>query len=80
MEKHYHGVPHRFLRAEVEVRFTDRTLEIFHKGERIAARQRMSGNHEHTTVSEHMASSHRHYAGWTIARIRSGRRPARCAT
>src|ERR1700721_3091671 len=56
--------------AEVEVRFTARTVEIFHKGERIAAHQRMSGNHKHTTVPEHMASSHRRYAGWTIERIR----------
>jgi DNA-directed RNA polymerase subunit RPC12/RpoP len=30
----------------------------------------MSGNHKHTTVPEHMASSHRRYAGWTIGRIR----------
>jgi transposase len=52
------------------VRFTARTVEIFHKGERIDAHQRMSGNHKHTTVPEHMASSHRRYAGWTIERIR----------
>ncbi|WP_245471549.1 IS21 family transposase, partial [Bradyrhizobium genosp. SA-3] len=70
VEKHYYSVPHRFARTEVEVRFTARTVEIFHKGERIAAHQRMSGNHKHTTVPEHMASSHRRYAGWTIARIR----------
>src|SRR3982074_2914123 len=50
--------------------FTARTVEILHKGERIAAHQRMSGNHKHTTVPEHMASSHRRYAGWTIERIR----------
>jgi len=67
---HYYSVPYRFARAEVEVRFTQRTVEIFHKGERIAAHQRMSGNHKHTTIAEHMASSHRRYAGWTIARIR----------
>ncbi|MEY9181314.1 transposase [Bradyrhizobium sp. USDA 326] len=30
----------------------------------------MTGNHKHTTVPEHMASSHRRYAGWTIERIR----------
>ena len=47
-----------------------RTVEIFLKGERIAAHQRMSGNHKHTTVAEHMPSSHRRYAGWTIERIR----------
>ena len=43
---------------------------------RISARRR----HEHTTLPEHMASSHRRYAGWTIERIRkdaaaSGRPP-----
>src|ERR1700681_2114372 len=70
VEAHYYSVPHRFVRAEVEVRFTARTVEIFHKGERIAAHQRMGGNHKHTTVPEHMASSHRRYAGWTIERIR----------
>ena len=70
VEAHYYSVPHRFVRTEVEVRFTARTVEIFHKGERIAAHQRMSGNHKHTTVPEHMASSHRRYAGWTIERIR----------
>ncbi|MGX1352238.1 hypothetical protein AB7M49_005847 [Bradyrhizobium elkanii] len=52
------------------MRFTARTVEIFHRRERIAAHQRMSGNHKHTTVPEHMASSHRRYAGWTIERIR----------
>ncbi|MET4324157.1 transposase [Bradyrhizobium sp. RT5a] len=69
VEKHYYSVSHRFARAEVEVRFTARSVEIFHKGERIAAHQRMSGNHKHTAVPEHMASSHRCYAGWTIVRI-----------
>jgi transposase len=67
---HYYSVPHRFARSEVEVRFTVRTVEIFLKGERIAAHSRMSGNHKHTTVAEHMPSSHRRYAGWTIGRIR----------
>jgi hypothetical protein len=71
VDAHYYSVPHRFVRAEVEVRFTARTVEIFHKGERIAVHQRMSGNHKHTTVPEHMASSHRRYAAWTIERIRS---------
>jgi transposase len=44
------------------------------KGERIAAHLRMSGNHKHTTVAEHMPSSHRRYAGWTIDRIRTDAR------
>jgi len=68
---HYYSVPHRFLRAEVEARLTARTVEVFFKGERIAAHPRGGGNHKHTTLSEHMPSSHRRYAGWTIERIRA---------
>jgi transposase len=70
VEDHYYSVPHRFARSEVEVRLTSQTVEIFLKGERIAAHRRASGNHHHTTVSEHMPSSHRRYADWTIERIR----------
>ena len=51
-------------------RLTARTVEVFLKGERIAAHRRSSGNHKHTTIPEHMPSSHRRYAGWTIERIR----------
>jgi transposase len=43
---------------------------VFLKGERIAAHLRCGGNHRHTTVSNHMPSSHRRYADWTIERIR----------
>src|SRR6202049_404239 len=71
---HYYSVPYRFVRAEVDVRMTARTVEIFLKGERIAAHLRISGNRKHTTLAEHNASSHRRYAGWTIERIRADAR------
>jgi transposase len=67
---HYYSVPFRFARAEVEVRYTVRTVEIFLKGGRIAVHQRMSGNHKHTTLPDHMPSAHRRYQGWTVERIR----------
>src|ERR1700720_820933 len=70
LEGHFYSVPYRFTRSEVEVRLTPRAVEIFLKGERIAAHLRASGNHRHTTVSEHMPSSHRRYADWTVERIR----------
>jgi len=63
-------VPHRFARREVEVRFTARTVEVFLAGERIAVHMRGSGNGRHTTVPEHMPSSHRRYLEWTPAKIR----------
>jgi transposase len=68
--RHFYSVPYRFARSEVEVRLTGRTVEIFVKGERIAVHLRSSGNGKHTTLSDHMPSSHRRYADWTIDRIR----------
>jgi transposase len=77
---HYYSVPYRFARAEVDVRLTARTVEIFLKGERIAAHIRNSGNRKHTTIPDHMPSSHRRYAGWTIDRIREDARAIGSAT
>jgi len=80
VDRHYYSVPYRFVRAEVDVRLTARGVEIFHKGERIAVHLRSSSNRKHTTVSEHMPSSHRRYAGWTIERIREDARKIGKAT
>jgi transposase len=52
------------------LRLAPRAVEIFLKGERIAAHLRASGDHRHTTMPEHMPSSHRRYADWTVERIR----------
>jgi transposase len=70
VENHFYSVPYRFARNEVEVRLTGRTVEIFVKGERIAAHMRGSGNGKHTTIADHMPSSHRRYADWTLGRVR----------
>jgi len=69
VEKHFYSVPHRYARAEVDARFTARTVEVFLRGERIATHRRGSGDGKHTTVPDHMPSSHRRYADWTIERI-----------
>jgi len=69
VDNHFYSVPHRYARAEVDARFTARTVEIFLRGERIAVHRRGSGDGKHTTVADHMASSHRRYADWTIERI-----------
>jgi transposase len=69
VEGHFYSVPYRHARAQVEVRFTARTVEVFAAGDRIAAHLRGSGNGKHTTLSDHMPSSHRRYGDWTIERI-----------
>jgi transposase len=69
VDGHFYSVPYRHARAVVEVRVTLRTIEIFLSGERIAAHMRGSGDGKHTTLADHMPSSHRRYLGWTIERI-----------
>src|SRR5689334_3339777 len=71
IDRHFYSVPYRYAREQVEVRLTARTVEIFLRGERIAIHRRISGNGQHTTVPEHMPSSHRRYADWTVDRIRA---------
>ena len=70
IEKHYYSVPHQLLREKVWARITARTVEVFHRGKRVAAHVRSSSNRKHTTVREHMPSSHRRYADWTPERLR----------
>lgn len=70
VEKHYYSVPHTLLREKLWARLTQRTVEIFHRGKRVAAHLRSSPNRRHTTVREHMPSSHRRYADWTPQRLK----------
>jgi transposase len=70
VHSHWYSVPHRLIREVVEARITDRTVEIFHHGARVAAHVRSSQPHRHTTVPDHMPSAHRRYADWTPARLR----------
>src|SRR3982074_2542667 len=65
VERHYYSVPHALLREKVSARITARTIEVFHRGNRVAAHMRSSSDRRHTTVREHMPSSHRRYAAWT---------------
>ncbi len=70
LDKHYYSVPHALLRQKLWARLTDRTVEIFHRGKRVACHLRGSPNRRHTTVTEHMPSAHRRLAAWTPQRIR----------
>jgi transposase len=64
-------VPYRLIREQLDARITERTIELFCKGERVAVHLRGGGRGRHTTIPEHMPSAHRRYADWTIERIRA---------
>lgn len=69
VDGHYYSAPHRLLRQQVEARVTARTVELFHKGERVAVHVRGGLRGRHTTLPEHMPQAHRRHAEWTIERI-----------
>jgi len=55
---HYYSVPYRYAREQVDVRYTQHTVEIFHRGQRIAAHARSERRGHHTTIRSHMPVNH----------------------
>jgi transposase len=68
--RHYYSVPHQLLKQQLWARITARTVEVYFKGQRVAAHARTSGNRQHSTHRDHMPANHRFKADWTPERIR----------
>jgi transposase len=66
---HWYSVPSRLVREVIEARITEQTVELFHRGTRVASHLRSPQRGRHTTTPEHMPSAHRRYADWTPARL-----------
>ena len=76
----FYSVPHALLREQVDVRITARTIEVFHRGRRVAAHHAAMAGRGTAPMPDHMPSAHRRYAEWTPERFRrwrasSGRTP-----
>ena len=69
VDRHYYSVPNAYRKLQVDVRYTEQTVECFYNSQRIAShcRSRMIGHH--TTVREHMPESHRQYGDWSPERL-----------
>lgn len=62
VEKHYYSVPCALVQERIEARVGNRTVEIFHKGKRVAVHVRSREIGGTTTLPEHQPPQHRHYA------------------
>ncbi len=71
LDGHFYSVPHALVREEVELLFDERTVEILHKGARVALHPRSAAKGGSTTTPGHMPDKHRAYAEWTPERIAS---------
>jgi len=69
VDHHYYSVPYQLVKHKVDARFTRTTVEVFYKGKRVASHRRSFQRGRHTTLTEHMPPSHRHYAEWTPERL-----------
>jgi transposase len=68
-DKNFYSVPYQLLRQPVLVRATERTVEIFHKGCRIASHCRAQGERIFVTLAEHRPPAHRAYLEWSPDRF-----------
>jgi transposase len=69
VEGFFYSVPHTLIREQVDTRATARTIEVFHRGQRVAAHARRYGGPRHGTEPAHMPRAHRRYAEWSPDRF-----------
>jgi transposase len=74
-EKHYYSTPHTLIHQQVEIRASERMVEIFHMGKQVAIHPRSRVAGRFTTRPEHMPSNHRFIleldADWLLRQAQS---------
>jgi transposase len=69
VDRHYYSVPYQLVRQAVQIRYTATTVEVFHKGRRVASHKRSYQPGHHSTQKEHMPKSHQQYLAWPPSRL-----------
>lgn len=69
IERHYYSVPYQLVGQKLEARYTGATVEIFHRGTRVASHARGFVPHQATTIHEHRPKSHQAHLEWTPSRL-----------
>ena len=68
-DHHWYSVPYQLTQQEVEVRATATTVEVFHRGVRVASHARSQVPHTATTVNDHRPKAHQRHLEWTPSRL-----------
>ena len=82
VDKRFYSVPHALVGEVLDVRTTATTVEVMHKGKRIASHVRLNHGHiRHSTLTEHMPKSHQAHRDWSPGRfINWARKIGPCTT
>ena len=60
-----YSVPYEYIKRKVDVRITDKTIEVFYNHNRIASHRRLYGRKgQYSTIVEHMPEDHQKYLEW----------------
>ena len=70
-EGHFYSVPYQLAGQQVDIRLTAATVEIFHRGLRVASHARSFVADHATTIAEHRPKAHQQYLEWTPSRLLS---------
>ena len=69
VERHFYSVPYALVHQELDVHLTGETVEILHRGARVASHARSYEAGKATTLTEHRPKSHQKYLGRTPSRL-----------
>jgi len=69
IDHHFYSAPSVLVHEQIEARLTATTVELFHRGARVASHARSHARGYHTTIAEHMPERHRRHLEWTPGRI-----------
>jgi transposase len=68
-EKHHYSVPHTLIGKEVDIRATEKVVEIFYQRRRVASHPRSKAKGRFSTHSVHMPPEHQFYSQWSPKRF-----------
>lgn len=69
IDLHRYSVPHALVGQEMQARITGTTVELLHRGQRVASHPRDSRARRFSTVTAHMPAAHRAHMEWTPQRL-----------
>ncbi len=69
IDHHYYSVPYQLVGQQLDARCTATTVEIFHRGVRVASHAHSSVPYTATTIHEHRPKSHQAHLEWTPSRL-----------
>ena len=65
----FYSVPHPLVGRQVDVRITDRLVEVFYQGSRVASHARVRIKGAMKTVVEHLPKAHQKHREWSPTRL-----------